>query len=30
MVLFIHKSGDEALVISAREMTTKEKRQYGE
>ena len=29
VVFFIHKTTDEALVISAREMTKKERRSYG-
>ncbi len=29
VVFFVHKTTDEALVISAREMTRKEKRAYG-
>lgn len=28
-VFFIHKSSDEALILSAREMTTRERRRYG-
>jgi uncharacterized DUF497 family protein len=28
-VFFIHKSGDEALVISARDMDDKERKRYG-
>ena len=30
IVFFIHKATNEALVISAREMTKKERRSYGE
>ncbi len=29
VVFFVHKTADEALVVSAREMTRKEKRAYG-
>jgi len=29
IVFFIHKTEDEALIVSAREMTSQEKRRYG-
>ena len=29
IVFFIHKAGDEVLIISARDMDNKERRQYG-
>ena len=30
IVFFVHKAGDQALVISARDMSPKERRAYGE